>query len=365
MTETTNEADGLVAVAMSGGVDSSVAALLVQRAGLAAVGLTMRLWAHEGGEVSDRTCCTVDAAIDARRVCTRLGIPHYALDFSEVFLKQVVDPFVSEYLQGRTPNPCVRCNTFLKWEALWERAAAVGATRMATGHYARICQIEGEWRLLRGDDPAKDQSYFLWGIPRALLARTLFPLGDIEKTDTRQLAEDAQLPTAKKGESQDICFVPGGDYREVVRARAGEGAALLRPGPITGPGGKVLGTHEGLAGYTIGQRRGVKVAWSEPLYVVGIDVEANALRLGTGGELSCHRLVLQEENWLLDDPGSLEGLSVQVRYRGAPVPCRLRQDRTESVIDLLEPTSRPAAGQSMVVYRGARVLGGGVLKDAE
>lgn len=360
----TTTKDGLVAVAMSGGVDSSVAALLVQKEGYAAVGLTMRLWAHEG-EASDRTCCTVDAAIDARRVCNRLGLPHYALDFSEVFLREVVDPFVSEYLAGRTPNPCVRCNTYLKWDALWEKARAVGATRMATGHYARICQIDGEWQLVRGDDPAKDQSYFLWGIPRDLLPRTLFPLGELEKTDTRQLAEEAELPTAKKGESQDICFVPGGDYRAVVRSRAGEDAALLRSGPIVGPGGKVLGNHEGLAGYTIGQRRGIKVAWSEPLYVTAIERDTNTLRLGTGDELSVHRLELEQENWLVEAPESLDGLSVQVRYRAAPHPCRLRRNVTGIVIDLLEPASRPAAGQSMVVYRGNRLIGGGVLSRAE
>lgn len=365
MEMTTETNSGLVAVAMSGGVDSSVAALLVQRAGHAAVGLTMRLWAHEGGESSDRTCCTVDAAIDARRVCTRLGMPHYALDFSEVFLKEVVDPFVADYLAGRTPNPCVRCNTFLKWDALWERAVAVGATRMATGHYAKICQIDGDWQLLRGDDPAKDQSYFLWGIPRALLARTLFPLGDIEKTDTRALAQEAELPTAKKGESQDICFVPGGDYREVVRARAGEGAALLQSGPIQGPGGVSLGHHEGLAGYTIGQRRGIKVAWSEPLYVVRLDTATNTLHLGTGSELSVHRLRLTQENWLCDAPWSLDALSVQVRYRGAAVPCRLVPDEAGTLVELLEPTSRPADGQSMVVYQANRVIGGGVLAHSE
>jgi tRNA-specific 2-thiouridylase len=364
MTKDTTE-EGLVAVAMSGGVDSSVAALLLQRQGLSAVGLTMRLWAHEGGEASDRTCCTVDAAIDARRVCNRLGLPHYALDFSEVFLREVVDPFVADYLAGRTPNPCVRCNTFLKWDALWERAVAVGATRLATGHYARIRQIDGEWRLLRGEDPAKDQSYFLWGIPRALLARTLFPLGDLEKTDTRRLAEDAGLPTAKKGESQDICFVPGGDYRAVVRARAGEDAALLRPGPIVGPGGKVLGNHEGLAGYTIGQRRGIKVAWSEPLYVVAIEPATNTLRLGTGDGLSVHRLVLEQENWLEESPWDLDELSVQVRYRGSPVDCRLVRDPEGTRVELAEPVSRPAAGQSMVVYQGDRVVGGGVLSRAD
>lgn len=354
----------LVAVAMSGGVDSSVAAHLLKEAGHPCIGLTMRLWAHAAPADSERSCCTVDAAQDAKRVCARVGIPHYSLDFCQEFLAEVVDPFVSEYLAGRTPNPCVRCNTFLKWDALWEKAKAVGATHLATGHYARICQNDGEWELRRGLDPTKDQSYFLWGIPRDLLARTCFPLGDLTKTDTRSLAEDAGLPTARKGESQDICFVPGGDYRAVVRARAGENVALLTPGPIVGPGGRLLGRHEGLAGYTIGQRRGIKVAWSEPLYVTDLDVPGNTLHLGTASDLDTSELWLEGENWLANGLESREGLSVQVRYRGTGIPCRIEPTPSGTRIALLAAVSRPAPGQSMVVYQGERVIGGGVLRQA-
>ena len=357
------DGSGLVAVAMSGGVDSSVAALLLARRGCACVGLTMRLWAQGEACDPDRTCCSADAARDAGRVCARIGIPHYALDMEEEFISAVVDPFVADYLAGRTPNPCVRCNTHLKWGRLWERACAVGATGMATGHYARIRQREGEWQLLRGLDSGKDQSYFLWGIPRELLSRTFFPLGELVKSDTRWLAREACLPVAEKSESQDICFVPAGDYREVVRARAGE-APLLRPGPILGPEGQILGTHDGLAGYTIGQRRGIGVAWSEPLYVVGIDPEENALRLGRADKLLVSRLELCEENWLCDAPEACGDLSVQVRYRGKASPCRLERKASGTVLHLQESVSRPACGQSMVVYRGERVLGGGVLASS-
>jgi tRNA-specific 2-thiouridylase len=356
----------LVAVAMSGGVDSSVAAHLLVRGGTSCMGMTMRLWSPDEDCGGERSCCGVDAAQDAKRVCARIGIPHYTLDLRHDFLHAVVDPFVADYLAGRTPNPCVRCNTVLKWGKLWERATAAGASRIATGHYARILRDEnGDWQLRRGMDPSKDQSYFLWGIPRALLSRTLFPLGDLVKSDTRALAREASLPTAEKTESQDICFVPGGDYRTLVHARAGLDEPLLHPGPIVGPGGKVLGVHEGLANYTVGQRRGVKVAWSEPLYVTGLDTESNTLHLGVAADLLTSRLELVDENWLVNRPEELSGLSVQVRYRGTAVPCGLEQGESGMIVRLASPVSRPALGQSMVVYRNDQVIGGGVLLASE
>lgn len=354
------------AVAMSGGVDSSVAALLRIRDGANVVGLTMKLWDSGcDGDAPEKACCTADHALDARRVCDALGAPHYTLDLRDDFRRDVVDVFVSEYLAGRTPNPCVRCNTFLKWDSLWSHARSLGCQTLSTGHYARVVEGPSGPELRAGRDPSKDQSYFLWGIPRDLLARTRFPLGDLEKTATRDLAREASLPTAAKSESQDICFVPGGDYRALVRSKAPD-APLLRPGPILGPGGVAMGTHEGLACYTVGQRRGVGVAWTEPLYVVRIDPEANTLHLGVAADIQVSALELEQENWLLADGEPLpEDLSVRLRYRSRAIPCRLeREDGRPTRIVLAEPSLAPAAGQSMVVYHGDRVLGGGVLRNA-
>lgn len=354
----------LEAVAMSGGVDSSVAALLRVRSGARIVGLTMKLWDAEcDGQSADRACCTADHAADARRVCQKLSAPHYTLDLRREFRRDVVDVFVSEYLSGRTPNPCVRCNTFLKWEALWTRARELGCSTLVTGHYARILETPDGPGLFRATDPAKDQSYFLWGIPRPLLSRTRFPLAELPKSDTRRIADEAGLPTAAKRESQDICFVPGGNYRDLVRSSQ-PNAPLLRPGPIAGPGGLVLGQHDGLAGYTIGQRRGVKAAWTEPLYVTEIDIDRNTLHLGTRDELLVDQLVVGDVN-LLAPVEEGQDLSIQVRYRSQPGIGRATLDGPSSMlISMQSPILAPAAGQSIVLYDGQRVLAGGVLRRA-
>lgn len=350
------------AVAMSGGVDSSVAALLRVRAGAEVVGLTMQLWDSDCSDEGTKACCGLEHALDARNVCRALGASHKLLDLRAEFKERVVDVFVREYVSGRTPNPCVRCNTFMKWDALWMAANDAGCRKLSTGHYARIVEGPFGHELRRAADPAKDQSYFLWGIPRDLLARTLFPLADLPKSDTRQLAAEANLPTAAKRESQDICFVPGGDYRALVRERAPD-SPLLLPGPIIGPGGVRLGTHDGLACYTVGQRRGVKAAWTEPLYVVRIDVAANTLHLGVASELLADALELEQENWLLHEGESMpESVTVQVRYRSPAIPCRVERTAEGTRLRLLAPATAPAPGQSMVVYAGDRVIGGGVLR---
>ncbi|HOX53527.1 MAG TPA: tRNA 2-thiouridine(34) synthase MnmA, partial [Fibrobacteria bacterium] len=292
----------------------------------------------------------------------KLASPHYTLDLRREFRRDVVDVFVSEYLSGRTPNPCVRCNTFLKWDSLWERARELGCSTLVTGHYARILETPQGPGLFRATDPAKDQSYFLWGIPHALLPHTRFPLAELPKSDTRRIAAEAALPTAQKRESQDICFVPGGNYRELVRSSHPD-APLLRPGPILGPGNKVLGQHDGLAGYTIGQRRGVKAAWTEPLYVTRIDVESNTLYLGTREGLLVDHLEMDQVNLLAalveDRP-----LGVQVRFRSAPQPGMARLQDGKILVRMREAIHAPAAGQSVVLYDGDQVVAGGVLTHA-
>jgi tRNA-specific 2-thiouridylase len=234
-----NPGDTLVAVAMSGGVDSSVAALLLKRAGYKVVGLTMKLWSPPPcDDAGEKTCCTVDSALDAKRVCDQLDMPHFTLDMQDDFEDRVLRPFYESYLRGETPNPCVNCNSFVKWDALWKRAKAVGARHIATGHYAATEIDEGHAYILRGADPRKDQSYFLWGIPPDSLARTFVPLGGLSKPEVRALAAEAGLRTAQKSESQDICFVPGGDYRAFIEARAAKAGDALDPGPLLGPEGE-------------------------------------------------------------------------------------------------------------------------------
>ena len=305
MSITTKPGDTLIAVAMSGGVDSSVAALLLKQAGYRVVGLTMKLWSppvvpKADGEVCDtvdKTCCTVDSAMDAKRVCDQLGIPHYTLDMQQDFEDRVIRPFYESYLSGETPNPCVNCNSFVKWDALWQRARAIGAATIATGHYAAVTRDEdGSVYILRGEDANKDQSYFLWGIPPESLRQTLFPLGNIAKPEVRRLATEAGLRTASKGESQDICFIPKGNYREFVAERADRRGDVLAPGPLLGPEGEELGTHRGIAHYTIGQRKGLGVAIGEPLFVRRLEPVANTVVLGRKEQLYSNAFVADRFN---------------------------------------------------------------------
>jgi tRNA-specific 2-thiouridylase len=346
---------------MSGGVDSSVAAALLVEQGYDVVGVTMRLFCH-GDEVPDRPCCSLDSINDARRVCVRLGVPHYVLNMQSAFGRDVVDDFVSEYARGRTPIPCVRCNTFTKFRDLVRKADEVDARWVATGHYARV--IDGE--LYRGVDRAKDQSYFLWGIDRAVTRRLILPVGAQTKPETRAVARRLGLEVvADKIESQDICFVPDGDHTAVLRRRLGAEAPALLPGPILRSDGSLVGRHEGFARYTIGQRRGLPGGFSAPMYVVEIRPDARAVVIGPREELLGRGVVAGEVNWLTDRPSVGGRVSVQVRHRAAPAAAeilRLDGDAIELALD--EPVAAITPGQSLVVYDGDRVLGGGVIDSA-
>ena len=350
-----------VLVAMSGGVDSSVAAAMLVEQGYDVVGATMKLFCH-GDDLPDRPCCSLDSVNDARRVCQTLGVPHYVLNLESAFGRDVVDNFVSEYASGRTPIPCVRCNTFTKFRDLLVKADGIDATWIATGHYART--LNGE--LLRGLDHAKDQSYFLWGIDRSVLRRMLLPVGSQTKAETRATAHALGLEViAEKVESQDICFVPDGDHTKIIRQRLGADAPALSPGPFVLSDGTVVGQHSGFARFTIGQRRGVPGGFREAMFVVDIRPTDRAVVLGPRAELLGRGVIARSVNWLVDAPTIGARISVQVRHRSAPAAAEIvRLDGDEIELALDEPVAAITPGQSLVMYDHDRVLGGGLIETA-
>jgi tRNA-specific 2-thiouridylase len=349
-----------VLVAMSGGVDSSVAAALLVRQGYDVVGATMKLFCH-GDDVPDRPCCSLDSVNDARRICEQLGIPHYVLNLESAFGHDVVQDFVDEYARGRTPIPCVRCNTFTKFRDLVRRADAMDARWIATGHYARV--VDGV--LHRGFDPAKDQSYFLWGIDRRVLSRMLLPVGAQTKAETRANAHELGLELiAEKRESQDICFVPDGDHTRVIARTLGADTPSLARGPLLLRDGTVVGEHAGYARYTVGQRRGLPGGFAEPMFVVAIEPATRAVVIGPRDELLGRGVVVREVNWLVEPPASVgDELAVQIRHRARAVPgvvVRVAADEVEVALE--EAASAISPGQSCVFYDGERVVGGGVIE---
>ena len=347
-----------VLVAMSGGVDSSVAAALLVRQGHEVIGATMKLFCYGDGPVPDRPCCSLDSIFDARAVADRLGVPHYTLNLEDRFGRDVVQNFVHEYAHGRTPSPCVRCNSFTKFSDLLAHAEAMDCEFIATGHYARA--IDG--RLHRGRDRSKDQSYFLWGIRQGVVARMLTPVGHLTKAETRTVARELGLVTADKPESQEICFVPDGDYAAVLERHLPADAPALSRGAIVTTAGEVVGEHEGFARYTIGQRRGLPGGRSRPLHVVAIRPDTREVVVGDAEALERFDVTLEAVNWLGDSLGAGDECEVQVRHRSAAVRSRVRDVQGDRIsLDLLEPARAVAPGQSGVMYRGEVVLGGGVI----
>ncbi|HVF41218.1 MAG TPA: tRNA 2-thiouridine(34) synthase MnmA [Gemmatimonadaceae bacterium] len=350
-----------VLVAMSGGVDSSVAAALLVQQGYEVVGATMKLFCH-GDDVPDRPCCSLDSVNDARRVCETLGVPHYVINLETRFGNDVIDNFVSEYERGRTPIPCVRCNTFTKFRDLVEKADAIDAQWIATGHYARV--VSGELR--RGRDDDKDQTYFLWGIDRAVLSRMLLPVGDSTKSETRELARQLGLSVvAEKAESQEICFVPDGDYVKILSQKLGPDSPALTPGPIVTSDGRFVAEHDGYARYTIGQRRGLPGGFPHPMYVVRISPDDRSVVIGRREELLGRGVIAREMNWLTMPPAVGDTVAVRVRHRATLVQGEiLRYDADEIEVALDEPIAAITPGQSLVLYDGDKVLGGGFIESA-
>ena len=347
-----------VLVAMSGGVDSSVAAAELVAQGHEVIGATMKLFCY-GDSVPDRPCCSLDSINDARDVCRMLGVPHYVLNLEDRFSRDVIRNFVDEYSRGRTPIPCVRCNSFTKFRDLLAHADALGCSAIATGHYA----LAREGRLYRGSDPAKDQSYFLWGIDRAVVARMLTPVGTLTKAQTREHARRLGLVTADKPESVEICFVPDDDYVRVLADHLPADAPALTPGPLVTVAGEPLGMHEGFARYTIGQRKGLPGGGGAARDVVAIRPERREVVVGGLEDLQGHALRLQELNWLAEPLALGSRCLVQIRYRAAAVPATVvAAGAAEYALALATPVRAITPGQSGVLYAAdGQVLGGGVI----
>jgi tRNA-specific 2-thiouridylase len=342
---------------MSGGVDSSVAAALLVEQGYDVIGATMRLFCYSDREVADRPCCSLDSIADAQAVAATLGIPHYTLNLADRFGRDVIGDFVAEYSRGRTPIPCVRCNSFTKFRDLLTHADALECDHIATGHYA----IAREGRLYRGRDLNKDQSYFLWGLDHRVIARMLTPVGEQTKDETRAVARKLGLITADKAESVEICFVPDGDYVKVLQENLPADAPALAPGPVVTTAGQVVGEHAGFARYTIGQRRRVP-ALGEPMYVVSIQPETRAVVVGTADELYGNRVELDEVNWLGAPLAVGDTCGIQIRYRTRAVSARISTISGSSLaLELAEPVRAITPGQSGVLYDGERLLGGGLI----
>jgi tRNA-specific 2-thiouridylase len=350
-----------ILVAMSGGVDSSVAAARLLAEGHEVVGVTLHLWDYpDDGSVRGR-CCAPEDVHDARRVADKLGFAHYAFDRRELFRETVVDPFVDGYLAGTTPSPCVRCNRGVKIPELMRLAEQLGASKVATGHYARIVERDGRLELHRARDATKDQSYFLHALGEATLARLVFPLGELDKATVRAEAQRLELPGANKGESQELCFVPTGHYAAFVEKEA---PGRLRPGPIVDDAGRPVGRHDGIHAFTVGQRKNLGVALGRRAYVVGIDAEAATVRLGAADELRTNRALLENTVFGSDVALPLR-CEVSVRYRSVPRPARLTPgDDSGLVVEFDEPATAVVPGQYAVFYAGDRVLGGGAIKTS-
>jgi tRNA-uridine 2-sulfurtransferase len=352
-----------VLVGLSGGVDSTMAAALLVEQGYDVVGITLKLYDYDelGFAPPDGGCCSIDLINDARSICNKLGIPHYVIDLRESFEKNVIDDFIVSYSLGRTPNPCINCNRFIKWGEMIRTADKLGCDFVATGHYARIDRSDGETKLLRSLDHAKDQSYALWGITKEALARTRLPIGDYSKPDIREKAAALGFRNANRPDSQEICFVPAGDYASIVHKKRGLSDRSLKPGPIYDIDGKVIGEHKGYAYYTIGQRKGFGISSNTPLYVTNINPDDCSITVGRKDDLLSSTFSVINPNWLIDIDKLPEQVDIKIRYRHEAAAGRLSISESSISASFFEPQRAITPGQSAVFYNRDRVLGGGII----
>lgn len=354
-----------VVIGMSGGVDSSVAAYLLKEQGYDVIGVTMQIWQEEEQTVQEENggCCGLSAVDDARRVAWDLGIPYYVMNFKEEFKEQVIDYFVEEYQQGRTPNPCIACNRYVKWESLLKRSLDIGAEYIATGHYARVEQLpNGRYTLRKSVTAAKDQTYALYNLTQYQLSHTLMPVGQYTKDEIREIADRIELRVAQKPDSQEICFIPDHDYAGFIEKHSGE---VLPTGDFVDMDGTVLGRHKGITHYTIGQRKGLNLSMKKPVFVVEIRPETNQVVIGSSEDVFSQVLQCNQLNWMSVDglKGQEMKVDAKIRYSHKGAPCRIRQideDVVECIFD--EPQRAITPGQAVVFYDGDYVVGGGVIQ---
>ena len=354
-----------VLVAMSGGVDSSVTLLKIIEMGYEAIGITMKLWEYNdvgGKNLQENNCCAVSSINKAKLVCERMGVPHYTIDFTDSFKENVVDNFVNEYIAGRTPNPCVRCNSFIKWDTFINQAEILGAKYIATGHYARIDNNNGNYVIKEGVDSKKDQSYVLWGIPKETIKKTILPLGGLTKQEVRQIALDNNLETANEPESMEICFIADNNYKRFIKEYAPDKAEKITEGKTLNESGETIGENDGYINYTIGQRKGIKLSNPNPLYVKEINPTENTITVSEKKSLLKNRCKIKNINWLINEPNLPYKTLSQIRYNGNKAESLIELENKEIIINFKEPQLAITPGQSIVFYSKDVLLGGGIIE---